>query len=79
MSTAQASQRAKEIGIRKTLGSSQKQLIGQFMGETLMLVLLSALLSLGYKPAQASKAVSAAFAEGMSSETLIKAALKSML
>lgn len=46
LSTAQASQRAKEIGIRKTLGSSQKQLIGQFMGETLMLVLLSALLSL---------------------------------
>ncbi|GGB48839.1 Holliday junction branch migration protein RuvA [Shewanella inventionis] len=40
---------------------------------------ISALLSLGYKPAQASKAVSAAFAEGMSSETLIKAALKSML
>ena len=40
---------------------------------------ISALLSLGYKPAQASKAVSAAYADGMSSETLIKAALKSML
>ena len=40
---------------------------------------ISALISLGYKPAQASKAVSAAFTEGMSSETLIKAALKSML
>lgn len=40
---------------------------------------ISALLSLGYKPAQASKSVSAAFKEGMSSETLIKAALKSML
>jgi len=40
---------------------------------------VSALLSLGYKPAQASKSVSAAFKQGMSSETLIKAALKSML
>ncbi|WP_418358783.1 MULTISPECIES: Holliday junction branch migration protein RuvA [Shewanella] len=40
---------------------------------------ISALLSLGYKPAQASKAVSAAYTDGMSSETLIKAALKSML
>ena len=46
LNTAQASQRAKEIGIRKTLGSSRNQLIGQFMGETFLLVLLSALLSL---------------------------------
>ncbi len=45
LNTAQASQRAKEIGIRKTLGSSRKQLIGQFMGETFLLVLLSAILS----------------------------------
>ncbi|MDF0535770.1 Holliday junction branch migration protein RuvA [Shewanella yunxiaonensis] len=40
---------------------------------------MAALLALGYKPAQASKAVSSAFEEGMDSETLIKAALKSML
>ncbi len=46
LNTAQASQRAKEIGIRKTLGSSRKQLISQFMGETFLLVLFSALLSL---------------------------------
>jgi len=46
LNTAQASQRAKEIGIRKTLGSSRKQLIGQFMGETFLLVIISALLSL---------------------------------
>lgn len=46
LNTAQASQRAKEIGIRKTLGSSKRQLIGQFMGETFILVLCSALLSL---------------------------------
>ena len=46
LNTAQASQRAKEIGIRKTLGSSRKQLIFQFMGETFLLVIVSALLSL---------------------------------
>lgn len=40
---------------------------------------ISALLTLGYKPAQASKAVSAAFEDGIDSESLIKAALKSML
>lgn len=46
LNTAQASQRAKEIGIRKTLGSSRKQLIVQFMGETFLLVFISALLSI---------------------------------
>ncbi|MCG9696570.1 Holliday junction branch migration protein RuvA [Shewanella sp. Isolate11] len=40
---------------------------------------IAALLALGYKPAQASKAVSSAIKEGMDSETLIKASLKSML
>lgn len=46
LNTAQASQRAKEIGIRKTLGSSRRQIITQFMGETFLLVVLSAGLSL---------------------------------
>jgi len=46
LNTAQASQRAKEIGIRKTLGSSRKQLIFQFMGETFLLVMFSAAVSL---------------------------------
>ena len=45
LNTAQANQRAKEIGIRKTLGSSKIQLITQFMGETLLLSLASALIS----------------------------------
>ena len=40
---------------------------------------IAALLSLGYKPAQASKSVSAAYKDGMSSQELIKSSLKSML
>ncbi|ABE55167.1 Holliday junction DNA helicase RuvA [Shewanella denitrificans OS217] len=40
---------------------------------------ISALVSLGYKPPQASRAVSKAYKEGMDTETLIKLALKSML
>jgi putative ABC transport system permease protein len=45
LTTAQASQRAKEIGIRKTLGSSKKQLIIQFLSETFLLTLTAAVLS----------------------------------
>ncbi|MBE8167772.1 MAG: Holliday junction branch migration protein RuvA [Shewanella sp.] len=40
---------------------------------------IAALLSLGYKPTQASKAVSGVYQDGLNSESLIKAALKSML
>lgn len=47
LNTAQASQRAKEIGIRKTLGSSKKQLITQFLGETFVLTMIAGVLSLG--------------------------------
>ncbi|MEO5909266.1 MAG: FtsX-like permease family protein [Pelobium sp.] len=46
LNTAQATQRAKEIGVRKTLGSSKRQLITQFMGETFLLTFFSALVSL---------------------------------
>lgn len=45
LTTAQASQRAKEIGVRKTLGSSKKQLISQFLSETFLLTLTAAVLS----------------------------------
>jgi holliday junction DNA helicase RuvA len=40
---------------------------------------VSALVSLGYKPPQASRAVSSSYKDGMDTETLIKLALKSML
>ncbi|MEH6656819.1 ABC transporter permease [Leeuwenhoekiella marinoflava] len=45
LNTAQATQRAKEIGIRKTLGSSKKQLVIQFLGETCLLTLIAAVCS----------------------------------
>ncbi len=44
LATAQASLRAKEVGVRKTLGSSRRQLIGQFMSETGLIVGLAILL-----------------------------------
>ena len=46
LSTANAQFRAKEIGIRKTIGSSRKQLISQFFIETLLIVSFSFFISL---------------------------------
>ncbi len=46
LATAQASRRAKEIGIRKTLGSSKKQLITQFLTETFLLTSIATILSI---------------------------------
>jgi ABC-type antimicrobial peptide transport system permease subunit len=45
LSTAQSQKRAKEVGIRKTIGSMRKQLIYQFYSESLLVVLLSFVLS----------------------------------
>ncbi|MEO6136338.1 MAG: ABC transporter permease [Ginsengibacter sp.] len=47
LSTAQAVGRSKEIGIRKVLGGHRRQLFGQVMGETIMIVLISVLLAIG--------------------------------
>lgn len=46
MSTAQIPQRGKEVGVRKTLGSSRWQLIKQFLNETFITTLIACLLSL---------------------------------
>jgi len=50
LSTAQASQRAKEIGIRKTMGSHRRQLTIQFLSETFLLTILATLLSIALTP-----------------------------
>ncbi len=50
LTTSQATQRAKEIGIRKTMGSSKGQLILQFLSETLLLTFLASLLSVVITP-----------------------------
>ena len=50
LTTAQAAQRAKEIGIRKTIGSSRKQLISQFLSETFLLTLIATIISAALTP-----------------------------
>lgn len=41
LSTAQSIQRAKEIGVRKVLGSSRAALVSQFLGETFVITFLA--------------------------------------
>jgi ABC-type antimicrobial peptide transport system permease subunit len=50
LTTAQASQRAKEIGIRKTMGSRRKQLIFQFLSETFIVTLIAVIISVLLTP-----------------------------
>lgn len=47
LSTARSEKRAKEVGIRKTLGSGRAQLLIQFMTESLLLSITAALLAMG--------------------------------
>lgn len=46
LSTARSERRSKEVGIRKSLGSLKRQLIQQFLSESLLVVILAFLLSL---------------------------------
>jgi len=41
LATARASQRAREVALRKVLGASRKQLISQFLGESILVVALA--------------------------------------
>ncbi|HUQ97011.1 MAG TPA: ABC transporter permease, partial [Chitinophagaceae bacterium] len=46
LATAQAVNRAKEVGVRKVLGSNRKQLAFQFLGETALIVLIAVAIAL---------------------------------
>jgi hypothetical protein len=47
LATARSEKRAKEVGVRKTLGAGRRILITQFMSESLMLSLVSVLAAIG--------------------------------
>ncbi|MBZ0244861.1 MAG: ABC transporter permease [Cyclobacteriaceae bacterium] len=46
LSTARSEKRSKEVGIRKVMGSVRNQLVGQFMSESLMMVLMAFVLAI---------------------------------
>ena len=46
MSTARSEKRAKEVGIRKVVGAGKKSLIGQFLGESILIAFLAGILAL---------------------------------
>ncbi len=46
LATARSSKRAKEVGLRKVVGSSRANLMGQFYGETMLFSLLAMLFSI---------------------------------
>jgi putative ABC transport system permease protein len=46
LTTAQSAERAKEIGVRKTLGAFRKQLVIQFTGESVLVALSAVLISI---------------------------------
>jgi putative ABC transport system permease protein len=51
LATAQAIRRAKEVGVRKVLGSSRSQLVAQFLGETALMVIIALMLGLTFTAA----------------------------
>ena len=48
LATAKSTQRAREVSIRKVSGASRPQLIGQFLGESVLMALLGLLLALAF-------------------------------
>jgi putative ABC transport system permease protein len=47
LSTARSEKRAKEVGVRKAVGSGRKQLISQFLNESILIAACSFILALG--------------------------------
>lgn len=48
LSTAKAAARARDVGIRKTVGAQRKQLIRQYLGESVLTSFISLVLALGF-------------------------------
>jgi len=47
LATARSARRAKEVGLRKVVGAGRKQLIGQFLGESMLISFVSLLIAIG--------------------------------
>ena len=47
LATARSARRAKEVGLRKVVGAGRRQLIGQFLGESLLISFLALLIAVG--------------------------------
>ncbi|MEJ7644084.1 MAG: ABC transporter permease [Chryseolinea sp.] len=48
LSTARASKRAKEVGVRKVVGALKNQLITQYLSESIMIALFALILAIGF-------------------------------
>ncbi|HEY4326949.1 MAG TPA: ABC transporter permease [Mucilaginibacter sp.] len=48
LSTARSEQRAKEVGIRKVMGAGKSKLIGQFIGEAVIMSFIAVLVAVGF-------------------------------
>ncbi|PSR55364.1 hypothetical protein AHMF7605_18560 [Adhaeribacter arboris] len=46
LATARSARRAKEVGVRKVIGAGKRELIGQFIGESMLITLLAIVFSL---------------------------------
>jgi len=46
LATARSARRAKEVGLRKVVGAGKKQLVGQFLGESLLISFLALLIAI---------------------------------
>ena len=47
LATARSMRRAREVGVRKAVGAGKRSLVGQFMGESLLLVFIAFVLAMG--------------------------------
>ncbi|MFY0688784.1 MAG: ABC transporter permease [Cyclobacteriaceae bacterium] len=47
LATARASWRAKEVGLRKVVGAEKSQLVGQFLGESVLVTIMSLIMAIG--------------------------------